>query len=140
MLDPEALRPREIGDDPYRPTRPGGQKAGSPFATILANRRRIGVAVSAARYRTWPKPTAGSGTTSAIASGRAKAGPIWRCGVPLATGDLPGRFLLRELKRDGERPRPEQLAVVASLRLAGVDANFWWQADWPEIEATLQED
>ena len=62
---------------------------------------------------------------------------LWR---PACIGQ-PGRFLLRELKRDGERPRPEQLAVIASLRLAGVDANgFWWQADWPEIEATLQED
>ena len=35
---------------------------------------------------------------------------------------------------------PRQLAVVASLQAAGVDAGFWWQADWPEIEATLQED
>ena len=60
---------------------------------------------------------------------------LWR----LACLGQPGRFLLRELKRDGEQPRPEQLAVVASLRLAGVDAGFWWQKDWPEIEATLQE-
>ena len=61
---------------------------------------------------------------------------LWR---PVSVGQ-PGRFLLRELKRDGEQPKLKQISVVASLRAAGVDANFWWQADWPEIEATLQEE
>lgn len=49
----------------------------------------------------------------------------------------PGQFLLRELKSDTGRVRPEQDEVLASLCAAGVDARVWRPKDWPEIEATL---
>ena len=135
MLDPEALRSREIGDDPYRPTRPA-QKPSHRLITANADelewqfQRRVTNLAEAHGWE-WHHQRNSIGSR--------KGWPdlaLWR---PGCLGQ-PGRFLLRELKRDGEQPRPEQLAVVASLRLAGVDAGFWWQKDWPEIEATLQED
>ena len=76
MLDPEALRSREIGDDPYAANW-DGQKVAPEI--ILVNADELEWQFQQ-RVTTWPKPTAGSGTTSATASGRARAGPIWRCG------------------------------------------------------------
>ena len=135
MLDPEALRSREIGDDPYAPT---GAAKKSPMRLFSSNADELEWQFQQ-RVTDLAEANGWEWHHQRNSIGSRKGWPdlaLWR---PACIGQ-PGRFLLRELKRDGERPRPEQLAVVASLRLAGVDANFWWQADWPEIEATLSED
>ena len=76
MLDPEALRSREIGDDPYAPTRPA-QKAVPPFDN--RQRRRIGVAVSAARYGFSRSPRLGVAPPAQqhrVAQGLARSGAV----------------------------------------------------------------
>lgn len=50
----------------------------------------------------------------------------------------PGQFLLVELKTDRGQLSNEQAVVVASLRVAGVDARVWRPSDWDsDIEPTL---
>jgi len=61
----------------------------------------------------------------------------WRTPVsgPLGKGwpDLvlakPGRFLAVELKAAGAKCSPDQAAVHAVLREAGVEVRVWWPAD-----------
>lgn len=48
-----------------------------------------------------------------------------------------GLFLVRELKTDQGRPTPEQVAWLAALEAAGVDAKIWRPSDLDEIVATL---
>ena len=122
MLDPEALHTREIGDDPYAPSGAAKKSPLRPFSSTADElewqfQQRVTNLAEANGWE-WHHQRNSIGSR--------KGWPdlaLWR---PACIGQT-GRFLLRELKRDGERPRPEQLAVIASLRLAGVDAGFWWQ-------------
>ncbi len=59
-------------------------------------------------------------------------------GWPDVTLMRPPRFLLRELKREGEELRPEQQWWLEQLQACGIDAGVWRPSDWPEIEAVLR--
>lgn len=48
-----------------------------------------------------------------------------------------GLALFRELKRDGEQPSPVQLAWLAAMADAGLDAGVWRPRDWDRIEVEL---
>lgn len=48
-----------------------------------------------------------------------------------------GLLLVRELKSDRGRVRPEQKEWLEALRAVGVDADVWRPRDLPEIEAVL---
>lgn len=48
-----------------------------------------------------------------------------------------GELIFAELKRDGGRPTPEQLAVLLMLRGAGQTAVVWTPADEAEVVARL---
>ena len=49
-----------------------------------------------------------------------------------------GRFLIRELKTDKGKIRPEQVECMSLLADAGVDVGVWRPKDWDLIEAELQ--
>lgn len=49
-----------------------------------------------------------------------------------------GRLKLRELKRDGEAPSPEQRRVLAVLGACGLDVGVWRPADLEAIAAELR--
>lgn len=51
-------------------------------------------------------------------------------GWPDLTVVGPGGALFRELKRDGEYPKPEQRRWLAELTTARLDAGVWKTADW----------
>ena len=53
------------------------------------------------------------------------------------THEQMGRFLLRELKTERGRVRPEQRAYHQALAVAGVDVAVWRPSDWSAIEAEL---
>lgn len=38
--------------------------------------------------------------------------------------------MFRELKRMGERPRPDQVATLTALHAAGADVGVWWPCCW----------
>ena len=102
MLDPEALRSREIGDDPYAPI--GAAKATVPMRIHSAStvdelewqfQQRVTDLAEANGWE-WHHQRNSIGSR--------KGWPdlvLWR---PECIGQ-PGRFLLRELKRDGEQPQ-----------------------------------
>ena len=48
-----------------------------------------------------------------------------------------GLFLVRELKSDRGRLRPEQKEWLDALRAAGVDVDVWRPRDLPDIERVL---
>lgn len=39
-------------------------------------------------------------------------------------------FMIRELKREGEKPKPEQREWLEMFRAVGVDADVWYPSDW----------
>lgn len=48
------------------------------------------------------------------------------------------RLVFAELKRDGEKPSPEQEAWLEALRrVPGVEVYVWTPKGWPEIERVL---
>jgi hypothetical protein len=47
------------------------------------------------------------------------------------------RILYRELKKIGKRPTPGQEAMLARLRAAGGDAEWWDPTHWDVIHQTL---
>lgn len=55
-----------------------------------------------------------------------------------ATSHSPARYLLRELKTERGRLRPEQVVWLTTLQQCGVDAKVWRPSDWQEIEQTLK--
>lgn len=42
----------------------------------------------------------------------------------------PGGQMFRELKGMGEKPRPEQVAVLTALAATGADVGVWWPCCW----------
>jgi hypothetical protein len=52
----------------------------------------------------------------------------------------PPRLVIRELKREGERPTAEQEWWLAALRTCGVDVGVWRPSMWGEIERILEGD
>lgn len=48
-----------------------------------------------------------------------------------------GRLVIRELKSDKGRVRPDQKVWLKALASAGVDVGIWRPRDLPEVEATL---
>lgn len=46
------------------------------------------------------------------------------------------RVLVREVKGDGDRLRPEQETWLTAFRLAGADAGVWRPKDW--IDGTIE--
>ena len=132
MLDPEALRSREIGDDPYAPTGAAKQPPRRIPSSITDElewqfQQRVTNLAEAHGWQ-WHHQRNSIGSR--------KGWPDLALWWP-ATGELPGRFLLRELKRDGTNPTPEQMATLDSLNAAGVDARVWRPSHWPEIVRTL---
>lgn len=49
----------------------------------------------------------------------------------------PPRLLIRELKREGEQPTPEQAWWLEALRQCGIDVGVWRPSNWDEIVETL---
>lgn len=47
------------------------------------------------------------------------------------------RVLAAELKTDAGRATPEQLEVLDSLRVAGLEAHLWRPRDWDQITRVL---
>ena len=41
-----------------------------------------------------------------------------------------GGFMLRELKRENQKPRPDQQEWLDMLTAAGIDADVWKPSDW----------
>ena len=48
------------------------------------------------------------------------------------------RFLVRELKAEKGRLRPEQVLWLNGLKACGIDAGVWRPHQWDEIVTTLQ--
>jgi hypothetical protein len=48
------------------------------------------------------------------------------------------RLLFVELKREGEKPEPEQVAWLEELKACGQQVYVWTPAQWPEIERLLR--
>jgi hypothetical protein len=48
------------------------------------------------------------------------------------------RFLLVELKSDGGRLSPHQVAVHATLRAAGLEVRVWRPRDWDQVVDELR--
>jgi hypothetical protein len=71
----------------------------------------------------------------------------WRCFHPFdsrrSAGGWPDlalvrdRFLVAELKREGEKPRADQVEWLNALAQAGVETYLWTLADLPEIQRVL---
>ena len=49
----------------------------------------------------------------------------------------PPQLLIRELKREAEKPTKEQAWWLEALRRCGIDVGVWRPGDWPEIEDSL---
>ena len=47
------------------------------------------------------------------------------------------RVVFAELKREGERPRPNQTDWLNTLAAAGAETYVWTLADWDEIVSVL---
>jgi hypothetical protein len=60
-----------------------------------------------------------------------------QCGWPDLAIIRSPRLLIRELKREGEKPTAEQAWWLDALRQCGVDAGIWWPHNWDEIERIL---
>ncbi len=57
--------------------------------------------------------------------------------VAFAKVGAPFRYFLAELKRETEKPSPEQLVWINAIRAAGIDCYLWRPSDWPFIVQTL---
>lgn len=48
------------------------------------------------------------------------------------------RLLVRELKVEGGKLRPEQVTWLDGLKACGIDAGIWYPHQWDDIVAILQ--
>lgn len=46
-------------------------------------------------------------------------------------------IVFAELKRDGEKPTPEQQAWLDEFRACGLRVYVWRPGDWPDVEREL---
>jgi hypothetical protein len=49
-----------------------------------------------------------------------------------------GQMIVAELKVEGRKPKPEQIAWLTRFEKAGIPAYVWQPRDWPEIETVLR--
>lgn len=48
------------------------------------------------------------------------------------------RLVYAELKRQGEKPSPTQVDVLARLAATAAEVYLWQPSDWPDVEAVLR--